>query len=128
MKNFLTLVSTGVLIALATPALAQTETAPTTTEGGATAPSTVPATPAPATESLDKAGEKVKDAATSVGRDIKASACPVVADKSKMVYHLRGTSDYNKIMRASGDQASENRECFTSQKNAQSAGYKKATY
>ncbi len=68
-------------------------------------------------------GHGIAQGARDTGRAIKATACPVLANKTTRAYYTKTDRSYTTLL--SGDKAlpSENRECFSTEANAREAGY-----
>lgn len=78
-------------------------------------------------------GQKTKEVAREVsadikeaGNEVKASACPVVANKTTKRYYTKANKDYEAMLKGEKILSSDNRECFMSERAALDDGYTKA--
>lgn len=55
-------------------------------------------------------------------KDYTPQQCPVVGNTNSMIYHQAGGQSYAKMLRE--NQSGDNRKCFKSAQQAQSAGYR----
>ena len=78
-------------------------------------------------------GQKTKEVAREVsadikeaGNEVKASACPVVANKTTKRYYTKANKDYETMLKGEKILSPDNRECFMSERAALDDGYTKA--
>lgn len=78
-------------------------------------------------------GQKTKEVAREVsadikeaGNEVKASACPVVANKTTKRYYTQSNKDYDVMLKGEKILSADNRECFMSERAAMDDGYTKA--
>ncbi|HET9237749.1 MAG TPA: hypothetical protein VFO10_10885 [Oligoflexus sp.] len=78
-------------------------------------------------------GQKTKEVAREVsadikeaGNEVKASACPVVANKTTKRYYTQSNKDYEVMLKGEKILSADNRECFMSERAAMDDGYTKA--
>lgn len=78
-------------------------------------------------------GQKTKEVAREVSADIKeagnemkASACPVVANRTTKRYYTQSNKDYEAMLKGEKILSADNRECFMSERAALDDGYTKA--
>jgi hypothetical protein len=78
-------------------------------------------------------GQKTKEVAREVsadikeaGNEVKASACPVVANKTTKRYYTKSNKDYETMLKGEKVLSADNRECFMSERAAMDDGYTKA--
>jgi len=78
-------------------------------------------------------GQKTKDVAREVSADIKeagnemkASACPVVANRTTKRYYTQSNKDYATMLKGEKILSPDNRECFMSERAAMDDGYTRA--
>jgi Ca2+-dependent lipid-binding protein len=78
-------------------------------------------------------GQKTKEVAREVsadikeaGNEVKASACPVVANRTTKRYYTQTNRDYDTMLKGEKILSADNRECFMSERAALDDGYTKA--
>lgn len=78
-------------------------------------------------------GQKTKEVAREVtadikeaGREMKASACPVVANRTTKRYYTKADKDYATMLKGEKLLSPDDRECFWSERAALDDGYSKA--
>lgn len=75
-------------------------------------------------EGATEVGHAIKEGATDAGHAIKAAACPVLGNKIDKTYYTKTSKSYEGLLNGKKALSSENRECFSSEANAQEAGFK----
>jgi hypothetical protein len=78
-------------------------------------------------------GQKAKETTREItadvkemGREVKASACPVVGDRTNKRYYTKANKDYAEMLKGEKLLSPDNRECFMSERAALDDGYTKA--
>ncbi|HYX36256.1 MAG TPA: hypothetical protein VE954_24395 [Oligoflexus sp.] len=70
----------------------------------------------------DKAVAGVKEA----GREVKASTCPVIGNRTSRIFYTQTDKDYSNMLKGDKFLSADQRECFMSERAALDDGYKKA--
>lgn len=73
-------------------------------------------------------GQSIKEGAEEAGHAIKASACPVVGDKTTRRYYTKAYKQYDVMLKGEKVTGTDNRECFMSEDNARKGGYQAALH
>jgi hypothetical protein len=78
-------------------------------------------------------GQKTKETSREItaevkemGREVKATACPVVGDRTSKRYYTKADKNYEEMLKGEKLLSPDNRECFMSERAALDDGYTKA--
>lgn len=84
-------------------------------------------------EIAEGVGDATKEAARDVsrevkeaGRELKASACPIIGHRVTKKYYTQSDKDYATMLKGEKLLSADQRECFMSERAALDDGYKKA--
>ncbi len=78
------------------------------------------------TADIKEAGREASADIKELGREVKASACPVVANRTTKRYYTKADKDYATMLKGEKILSADNRECFMSERAALDDGYSKA--
>ncbi len=78
------------------------------------------------TADIKEAGREASADIKELGREVKASACPVVANRTTKRYYTKADKDYATMLKGEKILSADQRECFMSERAALDDGYSKA--
>ena len=77
-------------------------------------------------EGTKELGRDIKSGAKEAAHDVKATACPVLGNKTTKVFYTKVNKSYDSLLSGKNALPSENRECFMNEANAREAGFHSA--